>query len=163
MSKVSPIPEGMNSLIPYLVLPDTVKAMAFYNRAFGATEIMRMPGPGGHGTMHAEMKFGNSTLMLTDENPQREMKSPATLGGSPVSLMFYVEDVDKVIKKAVAAGCEIKFPASDMFWGDRMGKVSDPFGYHWSVATHIEDVPEDEMPQRQAEWLAQMQSAGDCN
>ena len=160
MSKVSPIPDGMNAIIPYLVVPNAVKAMAFYQSAFGAREVMRMPGPGGQGTMHAEMKFGDSTLMLTDENPQWEMKSPATLGGSPVSLMIYVEDVDQVVKTAIAAGCEMKFPVADMFWGDRMGKLSDPFGYHWSVATHVEDVPEEEMPQRQADWLAQMQAGG---
>lgn len=160
MSKVSAVPPGMNTVTPYLVVPDSVKAMAFYARAFGATEIMRMPGPGGQGTMHAEMKLGNSTLMLSDENPQWETKSPATLGGSPMSLMIYVEDVDKVVETAVKAGCEIKWPVGDMFWGDRMGKISDPFGYHWSVATHIEDVPESEMAERQQAWMAEMQSAG---
>lgn len=159
----SPVPEGTNTVTAYLVVPDAVPAMDFYEKAFGTQQTMRMPGPGGQGTMHAEIKLGNSTIMLTDENPAWDMKSPSTLGGSPVSLMIYVENVDDVFARAVAAGCEVKFPVTDMFWGDRMGKLQDPFGYQWSVATHVEDVSEEEMTTRQAAWLAEMASAGDSD
>lgn len=158
---VSAIPEGMNTVTPYLVLPDCVAAMEFYAAAFGAEQIMRMPGPGGQGTMHAEIRLGNSCVMLTDENPQWEMRSPASLGGSPVSLMIYVESVDDAFNQAVAAGCDVNFPVTDMFWGDRMGKVVDPYGYHWSIASHVEDVPEDQMLERQQQWLASM-ADGEC-
>jgi len=160
MSNVSHIPEGLNSVQPYLIVPDALEAMEFYGKAFGATRCMHMPGPGGQGTMHAEMRLGNAAIMLSDENPQWEMVSPATLGGSPVSLMIYVENVDEAFDKAVAAGCEVKFPVSDMFWGDRMGKLQDPFGYQWSIATHVEDVTPEEMGKRQEAWLNEMQSAG---
>ena len=130
--------------------------MEFYEKAFGATQVMRMPGPGGQGTMHAEIRLAGSCVMLTDENPAWQMKSPGTLGGSPVSLMIYVENVDEAFNKAVEAGCTATFPVDDMFWGDRMGKVQDPYGYQWSLATHVEDVPEEEMGTRQAAWMAQM-------
>ena len=114
--------------------------------------------------MHAEMRVMGSTVMLTDENPQWEMVSAKTLGKSPVHLMFYCENSDEVFAKAVEAGCEVKFPVSDMFWGDRMGKVVDPFGYQWSIATHVEDVPEEEMGSRQEAWLAEMaKGGGDCS
>lgn len=157
---VSPVPEGYHSVTPYLIVPDAVEAMAFYEKALGATRVVHMPGPGGQGTMHAEIRIGDSFVMLSDENPQWEMPSPGTLGGSPVNFMIYLEDCDAAIEKAVAAGCEIKFPASDMFWGDRMGKVQDPFGYQWSFATHKEDVPEEEMASRQQKWLEEMAQQG---
>ena len=157
---VSAIPDGMSSVIPYLVVPNAVEAMDFYAKAFGAESVMRMPGPGGQGTMHAEMRVHGSVVMLTDENPQWEMKSAKTLGGSPVSMMFYCESADEAFARAVEAGCEVKFPVADMFWGDRMGKVVDPFGIQWAVATHVEDVPSEEMAQRQAAWLAQMAAGG---
>ena len=161
---VSSIPEGANSVTAYLVVPDAVEAMDFYAKAFGSQQVMRMPGPGGQGTMHAEIRIGNSLVMLTDENPQWEMKSAKTLGGSPVSMMIYVEDADEVFRSALEAGCEVKFPLTDMFWGDRMGKVRDPFGLDWAIATHVEDVPEEEMGARQAAWLAEMAKAGgDCS
>ena len=157
---VSPIPAGYHSVTPYLIVPDAVAAMEFYSQAFGAGHFMRMPGPGGQGTMHAEMKIGDSIVMLSDENPQWEMKSPGTLGGSPVSLMIYVEDVDAAFARAVAAGCEVKFPVTHMFWGDRMGKLADPYGYQWSLASHVEEVPEAEMAARQQAWLEEMAKAG---
>lgn len=160
---ISPIPEGLNSVIPYLVVPNAVEAITFYEKALGAEQVMRMLGPGGQGTMHAEIRLGGSAVMLTDENPQWEMKSPATLGGSPVSMMIYVENVDEVFSRAVEAGCEVKFAVSDMFWGDRMGKLIDPFGYQWAIATHIEDVPGEQMAGRQEKWLAEMvQSPDKC-
>lgn len=157
---VSAIPEGMNSVIPYLVVPDSEAAMSFYEKAFGAESICRMAGPGGQGTMHAEIRILGATVMLTDENPQWEMVAATTIGKSPVHLMFYCENADEAFAKAVEAGCEVKFPCSDMFWGDRMCKVADPFGYQWSIATHIEDVPEEEMGARQEKWLAEMAAAG---
>lgn len=156
---VSPIPEGLNAVIPYVIVPDSKEAMAFYEKAFGAKQMMHMPGPGGQGTMHAEVSILGGTVMLSDENPQWEMVSAKTLGQSPVNLMFYCENVDEVFAQAVAAGCEVKFPPEDMFWGDRMAKVQDPFGYQWSMATHIEDVPEEEMPARQQKWLEEMAAA----
>lgn len=153
----SAIPEGFHSVTAYLVVPDAVEAMEFYGKAFGATRMVHMPGPGGQGTMHAEMKIGDSHVMLTDENPQWEMNAPKTLGGSAVSFMIFLEDCDAAFEKAVAAGCEVKFPISDMFWGDRMGKLVDPYGYQWSIATHLEDVPDDQMAERQQKWLEEMQ------
>ncbi len=159
---VTPIPEGMNTVTPYLVVPEAVAAIKFYEKAFGAQMVMRMPGPGGQGTMHAEIRIGNSVVMLTDENPQWDMKSPATLGGSPVSMMIYVENVDDVFQQAVEAGCTALFPIDTMFWGDRMGKLTDPFGYQWAIATHVEDVGEEEMAKRQQAWIAEMAQGGKC-
>ena len=160
MSEVSPVPEGMHTVTPYLVLKDSAAAMEFYAKAFGAQEVMRMPGPGGQGIMHAEIRIGDSCIMLTDENPAWGMQAPESLGGSPVSLMLYVEDANAFFDTAVAAGCEAAFPVSEMFWGDRMGKVTDPYGYSWSIATHFEDVPEEEMAGRQQKWLEEMAAAG---
>ena len=142
-------------IIPYLVVPDSVVAIKFYAAAFEAVETMRMPGPGGHGTMHAEIRIANGCVMMTDENPQWEMQSALTLGGSPASLMFYVDNVDEAFDRAVRAGCDESFPPTDMFWGDRMCKVKDPFGFHWSLATHIEDVPMEEMAARQQKWFTE--------
>jgi uncharacterized glyoxalase superfamily protein PhnB len=156
---VKPVPECFNSVSVYLVVKNAVEALEFYQKAFGAEAGTRMPGPDGKSTMHAEMRIGNSTVMLSDENPQWEMKSPQTIGGSPASLHVYVDDADKLFSRAVAAGCEVKAPMIDAFWGDRYGKVMDPFGYQWGIATHTEDVPEEEMGKRAAEWMASM---GDC-
>lgn len=158
---VSAIPEGSPTIIPYLVTPDSVKTAAFYSEAFGAEQVMHMPGPGGQGTMHAELRVFGAVVMLTDENPHWGMKSPATLGASQVSLMIYCEDVDAVVGRAVEAGCELKFPVQDQFWGDRMGRVVDPFGYEWAIAQHIEDVPPEEMEARQTKWLAEMAGGGE--
>jgi uncharacterized glyoxalase superfamily protein PhnB len=157
---VSPVPDGLQSIIPYIIVPDSIEAIAFYEKAFGATQTMHMAGPEGQGTMHAEVRIFGGTVMLSDENPQWEMVSAKTLGQSPVNMMFYCENVDEAFAKAVAAGCEVKFPVADMFWGDRMAKVVDPFGYQWSMATHVEDVPENEMPARQQKWMEEMAAQG---
>ena len=161
MSKVNPIPEGCNSVSAYLVLKDCNKAIEFYTKAFGAKAGMHMPGPGGS-TMHAEVHVGNSTIMMSDENPQWNMKSAETIGDSPVSLHVYVEDADAVFNQAVAAGCEVVSPLMDMFWGDRFGKVKDPFGLQWSLATHVKDMTPEEMAKAQEEFMASMAAGGEC-
>lgn len=154
------VPDGFNTVSTYLVVKNAKEALDFYQKAFGAEAGSRMPGPDGESTMHAEMRIGNSMVMLTDENPAWEMKAPSTLGGSPASLHLYVDDVDKAFKRAVDAGCTVKAPLMDAFWGDRYGKVEDPFGYQWGIATHVEDVPEEEMGKRAAEFFASM--GDDC-
>jgi len=155
MSKVKPVPEGCSTVSAYLVVPSSSEAMKFYERAFGATPVMKMEGPGG-AVMHAEVKIGDSMVMLTDENPQWNMKAPAALGGSPISLHLYVEDADALFARAVAAGCEVEYPINDAFWGDRYGKVRDPYGYSWGIATHQEDLSDTEIAERQAEFFKQM-------
>lgn len=146
---VKAIPDGYYSLTPYVYVKGAAEAIEFYKKAFGAVEVVRMPGPGGE-IMHAEVKIGNSMLMLADENPERGAISPATLGGAAGSIMFYTEDVDAVQQRAVAAGAKEVMPVTDMFWGDRMGNVIDPFGQSWAIATHKEDVSPEEMGKRMA-------------
>lgn len=146
---VKAIPDGYYSLTPYLVVKGAAEAIEFYKKVFGAVEMMRMPGPGGS-IMHAEVKIGNSILMLADENPERGAVSPATLGGAACSVMFYTDDVDAVCAKAVSAGAKQVSPPTDMFWGDRMANLIDPFGHNWGVATHKEDVSPEEMQKRMA-------------
>lgn len=158
---VNPIPDGCHTINAYLILQNSAEAIAFYEKAFGAEAGMWLRGPDGQSTVHAELRIGDSTLMLTDECPDWGTKSAATLGGSPVSLHLYVEDTDAAMQRAVDAGCEVIAPAQDMWWGDRFGKLSDPFGLHWSIATHQEDVPPDEMQRRADAWLASM-SQGDA-
>ena len=148
MSYVDPIPPRCHTVNLYLVVPDAVEALAFYANAFGAEMICRMPGPGGQGTMHAEMSIGDSTVMLMDEFPEYGMKSPKSLGGICVAVHLYVEDADSLFARAAAAGCTVLHPMSDMFWGDRFGKVADPYGHHWGIATHKEDVDEAELQRR---------------
>ena len=146
---VTPIPDGYYSLTPYLVCKDAARAIEFYKHAFGAQEIVRMPGPNGQ-VMHAEVKIGNSMLMLSDENKERGHLSPASIGGTAVSLMFYTDDVDAVFSRAVSLGATTEQEPADMFWGDRMGNLADPFGHKWAIATHKEDVSPDEMQKRMA-------------
>ena len=146
-AKVKPVPEGYHTVTPYLCIRGAAKALDFYARAFGAKEKVRMPGPDGK-VMHAEILIGDSLVMLGDESPQA--KSPAAFGGTPVSIMLYVPDVDAVFKKATAAGAKADAPPSDMFWGDRYGKLTDPFGHSWGIATHVEDVTPEEMKKRMA-------------
>ena len=146
---VKAIPEGYYSLTPYLVVKGAAEAIEFYTKAFGATEMMRMPGPGGK-IMHAELKIGNSVLMLSDENPERGYLSPASRGGNTSSVMFYTDDVDAAFRNAIAAGAKETTPVTDMFWGDRMGNLTDPFGHSWAIATHKEDVSPQEMEKRMA-------------
>jgi PhnB protein len=146
---VKAIPDGYYSLTPYLVCRGAAKAIEFYARAFGAQETVRMPGPGGS-IMHAEVKIGNSMLMLSDENTERGQLSPESIGGSACTIMFYADDVDEVFKRAVAAGAKGEMPPADMFWGDRMANIVDPFGHRWAIATHKEDVSAAEMEKRMA-------------
>src|SRR5437763_14917 len=144
---VQPIPEGYQSLIPYLAVDDAAKAIDFYKSAFGAEERYRMDAPGGK-IGHAELKVGDSILMLSDPFPQATTKSPKELGGTTSSIFMFVEDVDAALQRAVDAGAELSMPADDMFWGDRFGAVTDPFGHTWQLATHVEDVPPEEMAER---------------
>ncbi len=151
---VQPIPTGCNSINAYVIVKDGQQAMDFYAQAFGGESGMCMMGPDGS-FMHGEVRIGNSTLMVTQENPQWELKSAATLGGSPVSLHLYVEDCDSSFRQAIAAGCQELVPVRDMFWGDRYGKVLDPFGLQWGIATHVEDVSDEEMHRRGEAWAKQ--------
>ena len=144
---VKAIPDGYYSLTPYLVCKGAAKAIDFYTTAFGAEETVRMPGPDGQ-VMHAEVKIGNAMLMLSDENKERGYLSPDSIGGTATSIMFYTDDVDAVFDRAIAAGATSEMPPADMFWGDRMGNLIDPFGHKWAIATHKEDVAPDEMEKR---------------
>jgi PhnB protein len=146
---VKPIPEGYPNVSPYLIVDGAAKALDFYVRVFRATERMRMPSPGGR-VGHAEITLGGSVIMLADEHPEIGARGPRAFGGSPVSLMLYVEDVDATVKAAVAAGATVIRPVEDKFYGDRTGTIEDPFGHHWHLATHVEDVPPDEMERRAA-------------
>jgi len=139
-----PIPEGTHSLTPHLICADSAAAIDFYRRAFGAVELSRLPGPGGK-LMHAALRIGDSLLMLSDEWPDMGVVGPQRLQGSPVVVHLYVEDVDAVVARAVAAGAKLTMPVADMFWGDRYGRLEDPAGHHWSVATHLRDVTPAEM------------------
>lgn len=141
---VKPIPEGVHTITPHLVCAGAADAMAFYKKAFNAVEIHRIPGPGGK-LMHGAIRIGDSMVMLADEFPEWGSKGPKTLGGTPVTIHMYVDDVDAVFAQAVAAGATPAMPVADMFWGDRYGMVLDPFGHSWSVATHIKDMTDDEL------------------
>jgi PhnB protein len=147
--KVKPIPEGYHSVTPYLIVDGAAAAIEFYKKVFGATEVVRMPAPGGR-IGHAEIKIGDSHVMLADENPEMNARSPKAVGGSPISLLLYVENVDKIVERAVAAGAKLERPVEDKFYGDRMGAIEDPFGHQWYVGTHIEDVSPEEMKKRMA-------------
>jgi PhnB protein len=151
---VRPIPEGYHAITPYLVVKDAARALDFYRRAFGAKEIMRMDGPGGKIT-HAELRIGDSMIMVADEMPGGG-RSPQSLGGSTVGIFLYVDQVDSVFNQAVSSGAKVEMPLADMFWGDRYGKLIDPFGHSWSVATHKEDVGPEEMAKRAKETMAKM-------
>jgi PhnB protein len=150
-----PIPEGYHTITPYLAVEDAAGAIEFYKRAFGAKERVRMHGPDGK-IGHAELEIGDSLVMLSDPFPQSTTKPPKELGGSSASVFMYVEDVDAVVQDAIDAGAEIKMPIENMFWGDRFGSVADPFGHTWSIATHVEDVPPEEMEERAKAAMASM-------
>jgi uncharacterized glyoxalase superfamily protein PhnB len=154
-ARPAPVPAGYHTVTPHLVCRGAADAMAFYARAFGAKERMRMSGPDGS-VAHAEMKIGDSIIMLGDEMPQMGASAPPTIGGSPVNIFLYVKNVDKLFEQAVAAGATADMPPADMFWGDRYCKVTDPFGHHWSMATHIEDLSQKEMAKRGAAAMAEM-------
>jgi uncharacterized glyoxalase superfamily protein PhnB len=154
-TQVKPVPEGFHTITPHLVIKGAAKAIDFYKKAFGAVEVVRMPMPDGQTLMHAELKIGDSYLFLADEFPGMN-RSPQSLGGSGTTLHLYVEDADAVFNRAVAAGATVQMPLTDMFWGDRYGKLADPFGHEWSVATHKEDVPPEEMSKRAQAAMANM-------
>jgi PhnB protein len=143
-SSVEPIPEGMHTVTPHLVCAGAVDAIEFYKKAFNAKELDKMPGPDGK-LMHATIRIGDSVVMLVDEYPDWGALGPKVLKGSPVTIHLYVEDADAVVAQAVRAGARITMPLEDMFWGDRYGKVEDPFGHQWSIATHIREVSPEEM------------------
>jgi PhnB protein len=147
--KVSPVPQGHRTVAPYLAVKDGAKALDFYRRAFGATEIYRLMLPDGR-LGHGEIRLGDSIVMLSDEFPEFGGKTPQTLGGTPVSVHLYVDDVDAFFKKAVAAGAIERKPVMDQFYGDRSGQLEDPFGHLWWVATHKEDVAPEEVQKRAA-------------
>ena len=149
MAKVNPIPEGYHSVTPYLSIKGAAKAIDYYKQVFGATELFRMAGADGK-IGHAEIKIGNSPIMLADEFPEMEFVSPQTLGGSPIGLMIYVDDVDTMFNQAISAGATEVKPLQDQFYGDRSGTLKDPFGHVWTVATHVEDVAPEELQKRAA-------------
>ena len=150
---VKAIPDGYHTVTPVLTVRNGVKAVEFYKRAFGAREVFRMDGPDGK-LMHAELKIGDSTIMLGEENPQWGCQSPESLKGTPVSLYLYVPDADAAFAQATAAGAKALKPVDDMFWGDRQGEVTDPFGHRWSLATHKEDLTPEQISQRAQEFFA---------
>lgn len=146
------IPQGYHSVTPYLVISNAAKAIDFYKRAFGATEIMRMADPSGR-IGHAEIKIGDSHIMLADEHPEMGYRGPQSLGGAAVSLMVYVDDVDTVFQRALSCGAQETQALRDQFYGDRSGTLTDPFGHIWTIATHIEDVPPEEMRRRAEKYF----------
>jgi PhnB protein len=150
---VKPVPEGYHTVTPYLSVDNAAEAIEYYKRAFGAKERGRMDAPGGT-IGHAELEIGDSLVMLSDALPQFATRPPKELGGTSVSVMLYVEDVDAVVKRAVDAGATIEMDVADQFWGDRFGVVQDPYGHLWSIATHVEDVPPEEMAERAKAALA---------
>lgn len=157
MSKsVKPIPDGFHTLTPYVIVKGCAEAIEFYKKAFGAEELFRMPGPDGKTIGHAEIKIGDSIVMMSDECPEFGAQSPQTLKGTPVSFMVYVKDADTAFQRAVDAGAKVLRPLENQFYGDRTGTVSDPFGHTWSIGTHIEDVAPEELEKRAAALHAKM-------
>jgi PhnB protein len=154
-SKVSAIPPGYHTATPYLVSSDAAKAIDFYKQAFGAVEKFRMGGPAGK-IGHAEIQIGDSVIMLSDEMPGSGNRSAQSLGGASCSVFLYVEDVDSVFNQAVKAGAKADLPPADMFWGDRFGKLTDPFGQPWALATHVEDVAPEDMEKRATAAMSKM-------
>lgn len=146
---VSPIPEGYHTVTPYLILKNAAAAIEFYKKAFGAVELLRMEAPGGK-IGHAEIKIGDSPVMLADEYPDMGYRGPESLGGTSVSLMVYVDDVDKIYPQAIAVGGKEMRPLQNQFYGDRSGTLTDPFGHVWTISTHVEDISEEELAKRAA-------------
>ena len=149
MAKVKPIPEGYHTITPYLVVKGAAKAIDFYKKAFGATELFRMEGPN-NTVAHAELQIGDSRIMMADESPQMGYSAPQSGSHTPIGLMIYVDDVDKVAAQAIAAGMKTERAVEDQFYGDRSGNFVDPFGHRWTIATHKEDVSKEEMDRRMA-------------
>ncbi len=155
-----PIPEGFHTITPYITVKGAGEAIAFYEKAFGAEEILRIPGPDGQSVMHAEIKIGDSFLFIAEEFPNAGNRSPKSLGGVTASIHLYVVDVDAAFKRATEAGCEEIMPVTDMFWGDRFGKVRDPYGQEWSIATARETLTPEEIDQRAKVFFAEMAKKG---
>ena len=153
MADIKPIPDGYPQVTPYLCVDGAKAAIEFYSKVLGATERMHMPGPDGK-IGHAELELGESLIMLADEFPEMGVRGPKAVGGTPVTISIYVEDADAVFDAAVAAGATVLRPVENQFYGDRTGQFEDPFGHRWSVATHVEDVPPDEMEKRAAEAMS---------
>ena len=153
-----PIPEGYHTVSAYLAVDDAARAIEYYVKAFGAKEVVRMEAPGGK-IGHAELEIGDSRIMLSDPFPQASMRPPKQLGGTSASVFMYVEDVDAVVKQAVDAGATVTMEVANQFWGDRFGTITDPFGHVWSIATHVEDVPPEEMAERAKAAMAAMGSS----
>lgn len=153
MTKVKPIPDGYHSVTPYLYIDGAARAIDFYKQAFGAVEVMRLAGPDGK-VGHAEIKIGDSHVMLADEFPEMGARGPHTIGGTAVGLMVYLPDVDVVVDRAVKAGATLERPVENKFYGDRMGGIIDPFGHRWYISTHVEDVPPEEVEKRAAAAMA---------
>lgn len=147
MNKVKPIPDGYHTVTPYLTIRNAATALDFYKRAFGADEIFRIANPQGK-VGHAEIRIGDSAIMLCDEFPEMGAQGPESIGGTPVMMHLYVEDVDALVERAVNAGGKLERPVADQFYGDRAGLVVDPFGHKWWISTHVEDVPPDELKKR---------------
>ncbi len=158
-NSVKPIPEGYHTLTPYLVCRNAGRAIEFYKLVFGAQEYLRMPGPAGKIT-HAELKIGDSMMFLCDEFGEAGSASPEASGSRTISLFVYVEDVDSTFNRAVAAGARVEMAVADMFWGDRYGKLTDPFGHQWSIATHKEDVAPEEVARRAQTYFAKAAGQG---
>ena len=146
---VKPIPEGYHNVTPYLIVNGAAQAIDFYKQVFGASEVFRFPRPDGR-IAHAEIKIGDSIVMLADEDPKAGAQSPQTLGGTAMGLMIYLPDVDQVFQRALTAGAKVRQPVDNKFYGDRSGAVIDPFGHQWTIATHVEDVSPQEMEKRMA-------------
>jgi PhnB protein len=155
-----PIPDGYRTVTPYLTVTGAAQALDFYKRAFGAQEVERMTGPDGQSVMHAEIRIGDSIVMLSDEFPQMGSRSPQTLGGTTASVFLYVPDVDTAFQRAIDAGAKVTMAPTDMFWGDRFGKLVDPFGHEWGMATHKEDLGPEEIRKRGAAAMASMCTSG---
>jgi PhnB protein len=156
MSSVKFMPDGYNTVSPQLIVRDAVKAIAFYKAAFGAEQIALHLMPDGKTVMHGRIQVGDSAVLLAEENPAWKTTSPLTLGNSPVTLHLFVRDVDATFNQAVKAGATAAMPPMDMFWGDRYAKVIDPFGHHWSIATHVKDLTEAEIEKAGQEFMAKM-------
>jgi PhnB protein len=157
---VKPVPAGFHTVTPALTVKDVDKAIGFYKRAFGAKERMRFLGPDDKSIMHAEIKIGDSIIMLGEENPEMGCRGPQSLEGTPVSICLYVEDADHAFTRAVSAGAKADMPVADMFWGDRWGQLTDPFGHKWNLATHKEDLTPEEMRKSAGAFFAQMALQG---
>ena len=151
-----PIPAGFHTVTPHIVIRNAARAIDFYKEAFGAKELFRMPGPDGKSIMHAEIKIGDSIIMIGEEHPEFGCKSPQALNGTPVGIHLYVENADDIFQRAVKAGAQSVMPVEDQFWGDRYGKLKDPFGHEWSIATHQRDLTPEQMQKGASEAFAKM-------